>query len=59
MKYQISESTQYILSSPIAIAGIKLFQELSVKQFLWGYEDPHFAVAKSSLECKCRVTASM
>ena len=54
MKYQVSESTQFLLSTPISIAGVKLFQELTVKQFLWGYQDAHFAAMKSAMDCKSR-----
>ena len=52
--YQVSESTQFLLSTPISIAGVKLFQELTVKQFLWGYQDAHFAAMKSAMDCKPR-----
>ena len=52
VKYLLSPGTQYMAGASLSFAGVTLFQKLTVKEFLWGYEDPFLRTAKSVIKSK-------
>ena len=47
VKHKLSPGSQYMAGAALSFAGVTLFQKLTIKEFLWGYEDPFLKSAKS------------